>query len=516
MNAGDRFKRWLESLADSWKDRFKGWAAGVIGFGFEVFTDVLAKSFAPKIKPLMDKIEANTEIPPELKPLWDEIKAPTGEVAAFLANRLGGGLVSGALGSLSDWLLRPILAGLSYNPTYFLPKPEILIGLYFRYHLDRDWLYSQMRFHGIDPKHVDDLLKMAELRLPSEIVFPLILRDPAKYTALRQDLKDLGIDEFRIMALEEMAYRIPGVQDIIRYVVKEAYAPEIYKAFGQDQEYPSVAEADARKSGVRPDMLLKEWISHWDLPSVGQGFEMLHRGIITDKQLELLLKAKDIMPFWRDKLTAISWSVPGRIEVRMMAQLGLVDKDFIKDILRKDGLAEEYLDIVADMNLVRGIRTDIQTRYTKGWLNSEGVKSELEKSGLSAQVADRLYQWIVTNVKPDRTVKEKDLTVAQIVKAVNRGLIPRENGIELLVAMSYDRDEADLVIALGQVAESEAPSEAMKVNIDTVRRRRRQRVTDHDQEISELLKLGLDVSLATAYAFNDDIRLTKAGAEETV
>ncbi|GAH93918.1 unnamed protein product, partial [marine sediment metagenome] len=44
---------------------------------------------------------------------------------------------------------------------------------------------------------------------------------------------------------------------------------------------------------------------HWSLPSPSQGFEMLHRGVIDEAELNMLLRALDIMPFWREKLTKV-------------------------------------------------------------------------------------------------------------------------------------------------------------------------------------------------------------------
>lgn len=213
------------------------------------------------------------------------------------------------------------------------------------------------------------------------------------------------------------------------------------------------------------------------------------------------------MPFWRDKLTAMSWSLPGRIEVRMMAQLGLVGKAFIMDILKKDGLAEEYRSIVADMNIVRGIRSDIQTRYTKGWLDSQGVKDELTESGLSPQIADRLYQWIVTNAKGDRTAAEKDLTKAEIIKGVQEGVIGVDEGIQRLVDMGYDEMEADYIMAINLPQEAEKVSEALKTRVDTIRRQRRKRIIPREAEITQLVTAGITPELAQEYALNDDTRL---------
>lgn len=516
MTAGERLRQWIDTSASFWSVRLGKWSGEFIAAGIDGFMKVLGKKASEQLANMITELETK-EIPAVLEPILTELKTPTGEISALSGMSFLNRVIGGIKGDVFEYLTRSVTHAFSYSADFYLPKPELLLSNYLLgISPSKDELYDKMRSHGIPPEATDIILLSMKTRFPSDIVASAWLRDKPKYDMYWDDVrkvmgldKTLRQDEMRIELLQELAYRIPGVQDIIRYVVKEAYNPEIYRAFGQDQEYPSIAEADAEKTGVRPDQLMKEWIAHWDLPSVGQGFEMLHRGLITEEQLTLLLKAKDIMPFWRDKLTDISWALPGRIEVRMMAQLGLVDKAFIIDILRKDGLAEEYLNVVADMNIVRGIRSDIQTRYTKGWLNSDEVRAELTASGLSPQVADRLYQWIVKNAGPERTAKELDLTKAEIVKGVKKGIIEWNDGIERLVALGYDEDEAAFIMAINIEVVVEEPTSTITVQTDTIRRQRRQRLISKEDEVSMLIAIGLDPALAQAYADNDDLRLVK-------
>jgi len=457
MTPGERFQQWINGLAVTWRDTVKAWASGVLSFGFEVFLDVVAKAGKKQLAPLIARLESTGAVPPELQPIIDEVKEPTGELAGLTAV----GLTNRVAGSAVSKLLDALFMDIAYEVSKFTMRlrwsEQDIIQLWQKGFISGDEMKERMRIHGFPPALTEELKKIWQVYLPTDLVYPAWLRDKTRWPDIVDDLKHLGLSDRQLELLKELSYKIPGVQDIIRYVVREAYSPEIYREFGQDQEYPSVAEADAEKAGVRPDHLMKEWISHWDLPSVGQGYEMMHRGEITPQQLALLLKARDIMPFWRDKLTAVSWALPGRIEVRMMAQLGLVDKAFIVRILEKDGLAEEYRDIVADMNLVRGIRTDIQTRYSKGWIDSAGVAAELAASGLSPQVASRLYQWIVKNESAARTTTEKDLTAADIIAGVKKGVITRAQALDLLKDMGYDAAEAAFKIRVGAPTDEEEP-----------------------------------------------------------
>ncbi|GAJ10812.1 unnamed protein product, partial [marine sediment metagenome] len=154
---------------------------------------------------------------------------------------------------------------------------------------------------------------------------------------------------------------IPSAGDIIRYAVREVYTPDIAKAFGQFDELgvsageidgvlsgaitkPSLdpegvlakAESDIEAAGLPPATFTKEWAAHWLLPSILQGFEMLHRGVIPFKStgtqalsLERLMIALDIMPAWREPLKDISYNPFTRVDVRRMHKIGVLDEEAV-------------------------------------------------------------------------------------------------------------------------------------------------------------------------------------------
>jgi hypothetical protein len=183
---------------------------------------------------------------------------------------------------------------------------------------------------------------------------------------------------------------------------------------------------------------------------------MYHRGELNWDDINEYMRLAEIPPYWREKLATISWDLPNRIELRMMARYGLVDKSFLLEILKKVGLHEDYRDIAADMMLVMGIQSDLSTRYGKGWITSEQVKSELAAAGLDPKIADRVYQWIVKQSATERVTTEKNLTKAEIVKGVKKGTITRADGEKLVVEMGYDAKEAKFIMDINIPAEDTA------------------------------------------------------------
>lgn len=553
MKISEHIENTIEKWSLVWKDRLKGFMASWLGWGIEIFADVFAKSASKKLRPFIESIESKVDLPPEIKPLFDEIKDPTGEFGAALANSAGSSLVGGTVGKVIDFLLRPLTYALSFIPDYILHGVSALIDLWRRQVILEPELDQLLHQHGLSDEKIAEMKILAEVRLPSQIVGPAWLRDPQKWGPYWRDVAEGGITEDRLELLKEITWEVPRIEDIVRFAVREIYHPEIAAKYGQYQDFPEEMVRDGERSGLKRVDQEKYWAAHWDLPSAGQGFEMYHRGVIDYEELQTLLRTRDIMPFWRDKITEIAWDLPNRIETRMMARYGLVDKDFIVDILTKIGLAPEYRSVVADMNISMGVRTDLSLRYSKGWINKEELRAELVATGLSEEIGNRLYQWIVKNVGEERVTNERDLTASEIIKGVKKGFLSWEEGIERLEAMGFDTDEAIYKLAINievELGSPETPAEfkrltdlyrvsqgqetdrtreeiiaaeksvaakyprrlklseeELKTRVDTIRRQRRRHDYTRDEEISELLKVGLDIKLADAYAENDDLRV---------
>jgi len=444
----ERIKGTVEDYSKSFGDRLKGWLVGILSFGFEVFMDVLGRSFAPKLTPFIEKLEQAGDIPPELKPILDEIKNPTGEVGAILAQSAGGALVGGALGGIMDALFLRF----SYSVNSLLhPKianEQQLLAFWLRGFYDDDKLKEELRKLGADDSAVSIMKELSKVRLNPETVARLWMRDKPKWEHLWKDLEDSGVTNPRILALKEAAHLMPTYQDVVNFMAHEVFEEDAVAKYGLDDEFGQLDLSWFAKVGVKPELAKQLWRNHWQHPAFREITELLHRGEITEDDVYEWYRLVEIPPHWRDKLTSISWDLPNRIELRMMARYGLVDKDFLVEQLKLVGLREDFRSIAADMMLAMGIRTDLSTRYSKGWLDADGVKAELDASGLSPEVADRMYMWIVKNTGEDRVAAEKNLTKSEIYKAIKKGAIPASQGVELIEDLGYARDEAVLLVEI--------------------------------------------------------------------
>lgn len=299
----------------------------------------------------------------------------------------------------------------------------------------------------------EDIRQEVSLVFPNKLLEPAQViaawrRDQKKYNKYFEDLKRDGYSDEKIELLKFITEYIPGVQDIIRFAVREVYSPEIASKFGYSEDFPESVLPDAERVGLTKAELMKYWGAHWELPSTLQGYEMLRRGIITEDELKLLLRTLDIMPFWREKLLNISWEIPTRVDVRRFWEMRVIDEARLREIYAALGYHGRDLD---DYVLWTKIYVDFPTllaRYKNGWISLDDVKSELTAMGVAEERAAIIIEEKIKKEAPERTGTEKDLTKTDIINGVKKGVITRAQGAELLVDLGYDQDEATYLLAV--------------------------------------------------------------------
>lgn len=219
-------------------------------------------------------------------------------------------------------------------------------------------------------------------------------------------LEGIGFSRGFKEEMESLAWYQPPVQDVIRFAVRDVFNPQIVEEGGLFNDMPQEFVDLAKKSGLKPDMAKLYWGSHWFLPSIQQGFEMLHRGVINNSQLDSLMKAADIAPNWRDKLSDIAYSVPTRVDTRRMFEDGVIDEDTLGVYLRAFGYNS----------------TD-----------AENIKQWYIKRKLTVQDRSR--------------IESKKITLGLIGRAFKLGIIPRREAVTKLTGLGYMLDDVGIMLS---------------------------------------------------------------------
>jgi len=284
-----------------------------------------------------------------------------------------------------------------YRPT--LPDPMSLILGIFRDPSDETRIRDELAKHGFNNERIDTLISTSK-SIPSPDQYKdLFLRGEISADQLHAGYKKYGFTDGEIDHLKTLFYPIPGYPDLVRMAVREAFYPDYIEEYGLLNELPGEFLDYAGKQGLSEDWAKKFWASHWELPSILQGFEMLHRNVITQEQLNSMFMAVDVMPWWRDKLEAISYNPLTRVDVRRVFHMGIIGRDEVK---------RTYLDLGYD---------------------------------------DEKAEWLTVFTEMERTETSRDLTKAEILSAYDKSLINRSQCKSMILDLGYSEDEAEILIS---------------------------------------------------------------------
>ena len=221
--------------------------------------------------------------------------------------------------------------------------------------------------------------------------------------AMAEELALLGYDEVHQSHLEAVRQYIPGVSDLIRFTVRDVFRAEVVERYGYDTDFDAIADELAphlKAIGMDADTMRLYWRAHWQLPSISQAFEMMHRGKIELQDVRDLLRIADVAPAWIDPIIDVAFSPYTRVDVRRMYDAGVIGRDEVK---------KAYSDI-----------------------------------GYDEQHAENLTVWTVSQSMG----AEKDLSKSEILTAYKNGSLSRSDTLSALGDMGYDEEESALILAI--------------------------------------------------------------------
>lgn len=276
---------------------------------------------------------------------------------------------------------------------------------------------------GVTPQIQKEVLaKTLPTIFDESLAVKLYFKRFSGYDDTYNNMRQLGYTDEKTTKLINSSWFYPMPTDFIRFAVREVFRNDIVEKYGYDEAFPidepvpleQVPEwlrpnlgvgnptmRDLIEVGALDEATLRwYWRAHWELPSPTMGYEMLHRKIIDQDELETLLRIQDFAPYWIDKMIGISYSPYTRVDARRMYELGVLND-------------EEYL-------------------------------LALEEIGYSPEKAQKLLEWTVLR----KMSPERDLTRTMIMKSFTTGLKDRVWAMDQLELLGYDPGEAELIVSL--------------------------------------------------------------------
>lgn len=303
---------------------------------------------------------------------------------------------------------------------------------------EEEQILTDISIADINPKYAKKYLDAILTKPSSQDIIAYQLRREPELTGLATELQRIGIHPNYTDLYKELSYVIPPVADIITMAVREAFTPEIAAKFGQYQDFPAELETWGLKKGLSKEWTERYWASHWSLPSAGQGFDMLHRGLINMSELNMLLRALDVMPFWREKLTGIAYRRLSRVDIRRMYGVGVLDES---------GVLEAYLEL-----------------------------------GYNDRDARRMSDFTVKQI----LATQSKFTARDIIAAYTKYMITRHETSTLLTTIGVRKENIGFIVSSAEYKREWALTES---RVTAIRNLYKREVYDADKARSELLKL---------------------------
>ena len=356
----------------------------------------------------------------------------------FLAQALAIGAVQAALAAE---FMEISQSSMKMNTPVKLTVSESMMLLN-REDVEREFVNDDLAHLGLSEERIEKLMGLRFQLLNAKELTDLWHRGAIDDDTYEKRLLNIGFRPEDIDEIKLISFEIPPVQDIITMAVREVFDPEIAEAFGQFKDYPPEFEKWAKQKGLTEEWAKNYWAAHWTLPSSQQGFEMLHRGVIEEDELTNLLKALDVMPFWRDNLKEIAYHPFTRVDVRRMHKLGILDIEQVK---------RAYMDLGFDSD-----KADAMTAFTLAY-----------------------------NAAPDEDEarKVKELTRSQIERMFRTQIFDEATAVSLLVDAGYSSENAQTIIQLQQI---DMESRALDIQVDIIRQEFANRTIEFNEAMTRI------------------------------
>lgn len=341
------------------------------------------------------------------------------------------------------------------------------------------------------PVQLMDVQRIINLmhRFPTQAMEPAVTTDatavslPVYATQEQYDrwvdaLGKHGLSDSVIQDFKDEYQFYPSPNDLVTWQAREVFEQDAVDKYKLLDEVENIDRRLFHRAGVSDEQIDNFWKAHWQHPSFTQITEMLHRGLLPaggltptwsdyksitawekemEKEVYEWFRLVEVPPHWRDKLIAMSYKVPTRVDVRRWWDLKTITEDRLRELYHNMGYHGKDLEDYVLWTKIYVLSRDLRARYTKGHITSAKVEEELIAAGMPIA---RVTEWVesITKARIEESVKkDKDLTAAKIVKGVKKNTITRNAGEAYLMRLGYDANEARYLIDLELGTETGEP-----------------------------------------------------------
>lgn len=224
-------------------------------------------------------------------------------------------------------------------------------------------------------------------------------RDALLRSDIGTRLRELGsLESQDLTELESLFDQIPGPADLVRFMQRDAFNQGVVDTFGLDSGFTDNFAGQvvtwAGYQGLSEDVMRANWRAHWSIPSPTQLYEMYHRlrhpapGItqtVTLEDIKRALQQQDILPFWQDRLLAVSFHPLTRTDLFRAYERGWINDETFVNGSYQNGYSDEDAQTLlrfATQERKLALRTsDFVREYTQGYISVDQLSDLASREG---------------------------------------------------------------------------------------------------------------------------------------
>jgi hypothetical protein len=485
------------------------------------FLEAVEPSLVEYTQPLIDLILKQDNLDANLRTFFTQLRSPAHEGAATILSGLASQAGGAVAGTVLSAILHPVTNALNAAVRGSVPSVTDLWAMAWRGKITDADAQEFMKFNGYKdgflsaygalarPRAgIGDLLTSAyrgtitfaqftdELAargfenadinvftanytqlMDFNMMLPALYKGVLSISEVVSRMEKLGWSAEDVSVMLVAAKPMPGPGDLIRFGVREAYNDSVAQQFGYDQDLPGGFTADMAKLGYDPKWSTYFWRAHWELPSVTQAAEMVHRGIISEGEFEQLLHLADYAPAWRPKMTQTIYNPYTRVDVRRMYGQGILTREQVKQAYMDGGYNDEHAENLTEWTIkyedgnggsipeaLKGITEGVITSaVAKGMMSDGDAHTALVDLKNSPEVSDlmiKLAHWKAAVAAKPEPIPEFAKDVRAITeRAYLNGLVDMPTAKSQLTEVGYTGEEADFILRAIDYARAEREQE---------------------------------------------------------
>ena len=272
----------------------------------------------------------------------------------------------------------------------------------------------------------------------------------------------------------KISEQIPGVGDLVRFMVRDSADEDIALKFGYDKffgdKFIGRVKEWASQNRIPEDYMRFVWRAHWEIPSPTQLSEMRRRlgnlpdgdpAKVTDADIRQALLTQDIAPGWVDKFMRIMTRPLTRVDARRLLERGIIDRQAAVDAWIELGNtranADRLVSLAEKIAMARAVKHSSVKRYAAGELNAAQMREILKGDGIGSDY----WAAALARGKLEAIARRQKTCVASIRKRFLMGEIDRA---EMSVAFSQQNLDQDQIIEMVESAVCELRNRGKKAS----------------------------------------------------